>query len=78
MGPAPFQSEKVTVADARRLIAQAKLAAYGGKADQLGSNEVTVNRDLIFNDPLIQRLRQFAAKEVAKGDATSYMTAGAS
>jgi hypothetical protein len=75
MGAARVPSDKMTVADARGIIARAKTHAYVGAAAHLGDGTVAINESLIFNDPLIQHLKRFALKEV-EGEASSYMTAG--
>jgi hypothetical protein len=78
MGPAPTPSDAMTLADARRIIAQAKAFAYGNRAAAFGDTEVNVDEALIYNDPLIQHLREFAAREAEIQETPKlFFTAGA-
>jgi hypothetical protein len=76
LGPATAQPDKMTVEEARGIIAEAKKFAYGDDAS-VGDTVVTVNNRLIYNDPLIQYLKKYAVKAIEdEGQKTMYMSAG--
>jgi hypothetical protein len=76
LGPATAQPDKMTVEEARGIIAEAKKFAYGDDAS-VGDTVVTVNNRLIYNDPLIQYLKEYAVKAIEdEGQKTMYMRAG--
>lgn len=76
LGPAAAQPDKMTVEEARGIIAAAKKFAYGDDAS-VGDTVVRVNDRLIYNDPLIQYLKQYAVKAIEdEGQKTMYMSAG--
>ena len=77
MGPASAQPDKMTVAGVRGIIATAKKFAYGDGEAHVGDTVVKVDEYLIFNDPLIQYLKQYAVKAIEdEGMKTMYMSAG--
>ena len=76
LGPAAAGVEGMSVDWVRGMIAEAKDFAYGNEADVFGDTVITFDEDLLYNDPIIQNLREFARREPEGGEKTMYMRTG--
>ena len=77
MGPDAKPWDQMKAEDVRGIILQAKTLAYGAGNTKIGDTVMTFDEQLIYNDPLVARIRKLVSAEEAEGEKAMIMSAGA-